>query len=366
MLLDIDSDYLFLWGHYRLIAEMHERVQGKIEDRELRSTSLGNLGSVCRDTGQVQRAIVCYENALEIAQDIQDLWGEDAWLGNLGSCYANLGQTARAIEFYEQALAIAHEIGDRRNEDVWLGNLGNRYAELGQTARAIEYYEQAIVIDLEIGDRNGEGIDLSNLAYALIDEGRYNEAAESAQRSAEIGREISSPQVGNGANTMLALVCFYLDDLSAARNAAEVTKQYDYPQENAHGLFMLGLVALHQGDVAVARDAFTDAIAQADALLVHTPELFNVLDAKGVALAGLAVCAERLSPSVPFDKLRAGSPGGGEVKGGIVAAVAAFRAARAVNRDPGIVARVLRLLDALAVVDTDGILPLARAAAAGE
>jgi hypothetical protein len=47
-------------------------------------------------------------------------------------------------------------------------------------------------------------------------------------------------------------------------------------------------------------------------------------------------------------------------------AIAASRAARAINRDAGIVGRVLRLLDALAPADTEGVLAGVREAAAGE
>ena len=31
VLLEFD-EYLFLWGHYRLMTELHERLQGKITD----------------------------------------------------------------------------------------------------------------------------------------------------------------------------------------------------------------------------------------------------------------------------------------------------------------------------------------------
>ena len=46
--------------------------------------------------------------------------------------------------------------------------------------------------------------------------------------------------------------------------------------------------------------------------------------------------------------------------------MAAHRTARAINKDAGVVKRVLRLFDALAVVDTDGILRDVRQVAAGE
>ena len=50
----------------------------------------------------------------------------------------------------------------------------------------------------------------------------------------------------------------------------------------------------------------------------------------------------------------------------ISAAIKAYKAARAVNKDAGVVARVLRLFEALAVVDSVGVVKDVRAAAARE
>jgi hypothetical protein len=46
-------------------------------------------------------------------------------------------------------------------------------------------------------------------------------------------------------------------------------------------------------------------------------------------------------------------------------AIAAYRVARAINSDAGVVARTLRLLDALMVMDSEGLLVEVRNAAAG-
>ena len=45
VLTDIDFDYLLLWGHYRLMIDQHERLQGKLSDATLKQISLGNLGT---------------------------------------------------------------------------------------------------------------------------------------------------------------------------------------------------------------------------------------------------------------------------------------------------------------------------------
>ncbi len=122
---DIDFDYLLLWGHARLLVELHERLQGKLSDPEQKKSSLGNLGLAYAALGETQRAITHYEQALTIAKQIGNRSDEGAWLGNLGLAYANLGETQRAITYHEQALAFAKQIGDRSVECLHTINLGD-------------------------------------------------------------------------------------------------------------------------------------------------------------------------------------------------------------------------------------------------
>jgi tetratricopeptide (TPR) repeat protein len=69
VLTDIHFDYLLLWGHYRLMIDQHERMQGKLGNERLKQNSLGNLGTAYRNIGQIPKAIACYEQALTLAQE---------------------------------------------------------------------------------------------------------------------------------------------------------------------------------------------------------------------------------------------------------------------------------------------------------
>jgi tetratricopeptide (TPR) repeat protein len=226
-----------------------------------------------------------------------------------------------------------------------LGNLGNRYAAIGQTARAIDYHEQSLAIDRGIGDRQSEANQLGNLAEVLVDEKHYVEAIRNAIESIKIAEEINSPFLGSYNSSYLALASLYANDLSGGRAAAEAARQYDEPNNNHYVLMLLGLITLRQGDVAAAQAAFTEAVAQAETMLTHSAQNYKALNSKGLALCGRAVC-------------------GGA--GRVAEAAEAYRAARAINNDAGVVGRVLRLFDAMAEADAVGVLAGVRAAAGGE
>ena len=67
VLLEFDYDNLLLWGHYGLMTDLHERLQGRITDPQIAASSVGNLGTAYYRMGRLQRATVCYEEALRLS-----------------------------------------------------------------------------------------------------------------------------------------------------------------------------------------------------------------------------------------------------------------------------------------------------------
>ncbi len=344
VLLEIDYDYLHLWGYYRLLVTLYERLQGRINNLKLKQNSIGSLGSAHYSMGRYQKAIENYEQALKSAQVAEDRPSQGILLGNLGNAYSFLGQTTQSIEYYEQALILLREIGNRRGEGNYLGNLGNRYADLGQTTHALECYNQALTILHEIDDRFGKGIHLGNLAEVLIDEKRYNEGIEYSLECVKIGEEINGSFVKSEGYRCTALAHLYTDNLNSARLAVEAARRYDEPRTNHKVFALLGVIALRQKDFLAAQETFSTAIQQVNALLIHSTQNYTALDTRGLATSGLALC---------------------ESTEHIPKAIEAYRAARALCKDVGIVNRVLRLFEALAVADDKGILAEVRKAAAG-
>ena len=385
LLLTIDFEYLFLWGHYRLMTQLHERLQGKINDPILEQNSVGNLGSGYIRMGFDQKSVACYERALALARQIPDRSGEGTWLGNLGTCFAEMGQTQKAIDYYKQGLAIHQEVGNRQGESLDLSGLGWQYGFLGQSAVAIDYYEQALAIDREQKDRPNQALDLCNLGeryacvgqtekalrylngslaivhdigYRLveaaidimlghiqIDRDDLETAAKLFKEAADIADEIGNTQTQQGARMGIALTGLLRDELVTARAMAEEARKYDLPLYNHSASALLGAIVLRQGDRAAARETLALALDQANEVLARSPQFFEALDSKGLILAGLALC---------------------EGSQHLADAEAAYTASRALNRDPVAVGRVLRLLDALRQADGKGILDGVRSAAAGE
>jgi len=234
----IDPDYLDLWGHYALLAEMREKLLRHLTDPSLRAVNLGSLGNTYRNLGQVKWAVDYLRQALTIAREIGDQRSESTHLNYLGRAYRNLGQYKQSIDCLQKALAITRRIDDRRSEGSHLMNLGRAYRNLEQYERAIDYFQQALLIARETGDRRGESDDLDNLGRAYAELGQYERAIEFYQKALAIAQGIGDKK----------LECIFLGDLGIARRTLGRHKQAIKNHQQA--LAIAGEIGYRRGEGA--------------------------------------------------------------------------------------------------------------------
>jgi tetratricopeptide (TPR) repeat protein len=425
MLLDIDFDYLLLWGHYRLMVELHERLHGKLTDPDLEQNSTGNLGSALFRMGRYPNAMQCYEEALALARLREDRQGEAMWLGNLGNCYADLGEVRRAIDHHEQALTIARDLGDRRGEAIALENLGLCYASLGETRRAIDHHEQALTIARDLGNRRREAAALGDLGSCYASLGETRRAINLYEQALTIDRDLGNrrgeaTRLGNLGSCYASLgetrraINLYEQALTIDRDLGDrrgeatrlgnlgdgyadseaweqAIQRYDEAIRIADEIGLvpsqsearcgLATARLFLGELSVARE-----VAEAAHTYDYPPKNAELSVTLGVVLlrqghderAGLAfteavaqadTLLEQTSDNYrALDSKALALCGLALLDDGarVSETIAVVQAARAICRDAGVVRRVLRLFDTLAAMDRTGILVPVRAIAASE
>lgn len=107
---------------------------------------LGNMGLACSESGQIEKAIGYYEQAMAVAYQTNDHQVAGNTLGNLGNAYQALGEVEKAVRYHKKALVIFRKIGDRQGEGCVLGNIGKVYSACGQVEKAIKYNKQSLMI----------------------------------------------------------------------------------------------------------------------------------------------------------------------------------------------------------------------------
>jgi tetratricopeptide (TPR) repeat protein len=125
-------------------------LDSEVDTLQYRGIHLGKMGLACSESGQIEKAISYYEQAMAVAYQTNDHQVAGNTLGNLGNAYQALGEVEKAVRYHEKALVIFRKIGDRQGEGSVLGNLGKAYSACGQVEKAITYNKQALLIFEEI------------------------------------------------------------------------------------------------------------------------------------------------------------------------------------------------------------------------
>ena len=259
-------------GNYDKALRCYQRaldIAREFGNKRGEGINLGRLGDVYQAQGQFERAIELYTQAIDIAREIGDKRNEGAALGTLGNVYRIQGQYERAIEFHTQALDIAREIGDKRSEGSHLGGLGTVYQAQGQYERAAQFYTHALDLAREIGSKASEGINLGNLGDTLFRLGRLDEA-ESTLRQAILICDETIPAAAGAFRGSLALLLAQQDQFVEAQSLLETGEAQvePYPEEHAKYLAKKGQVSHLAGDADGARASLEQAQALAADLKV--------------------------------------------------------------------------------------------------
>ncbi len=134
----------------KLIEQALEIGQG--QDRLLELQALNNMALVYHATGQPQRALELFEQALLLIREVGNRAGEATTLNNMAMVYDATGQPQRALELYEQTLPLMRDVGNRAGEATTLADMaGVLYRYLNRSQEAITRMEQAIAVLVETG-----------------------------------------------------------------------------------------------------------------------------------------------------------------------------------------------------------------------
>jgi tetratricopeptide (TPR) repeat protein len=384
VLASVDYEYLYKWGHYLRLIEMHGQLSGHLSDPGQLAYSWGSLGLVRFQLGQVAQAFDAYEQGLAVARAAHDFWnesiclarrgdahsfsgqipqaiedfeaaleierkfnrprGEEWQMSNLGNAYRKIGQTERAITLYEQALKLADQIGDGRGRKFHLGNLGDAYVDLGQGERAIPLLEEALTMDREAGGRRAEEVRLNSLVRAYLSLGRIAEALQVGEMALSITREIQH-RLDEGLTLVgLAWAALGAGQVERAGQYASAAVALGLPSFQRAQLVQ-GVVLLRQGDLAGAERSFMAAIASCRTLLERAEDFSEARYGLASALLGAAVSAPA------WDVIE-------DRRGRLTAALEEYRRGLAGCAAPGLVRETRQVVEQICAAQVEGLQPV--------
>jgi len=240
-------------GHFEQALALAQEV----EDVQMVARSLNGLGMIADSEGAYDEAAEYYAKALHYQQTAEDLPGQSLTFTNLGWMAFMQGRIFQAQMNYEKALFLNRKTGDRLSQSTALNNLGVVVFLHGDLNQALEYYQQGLALSQEVGNRSGEATLLSNLALLYHRLGENEMALAHSEKAIALARELDIPSVVAEARTHQGHALLALGRVEAATTAYQrslsMWEEVDRPQMALEALAGLVRAALQEEDLPAAR-----------------------------------------------------------------------------------------------------------------
>ncbi|MBN2103150.1 CHAT domain-containing protein [bacterium] len=157
---------------------------------------LGNIGMVYDILGNPVRSLECYHRAIEIAKTFENKNEIGRALNNIGNLYYySICNYDSAYIYYKQALQIAEETDNLRYQVDFLGNIGCYFILKGEYESAEKYLNKALKTAEELHYHRGKANQHLNLGNLHLDMKRFTTAHQDFRTALEIGQQISEQEI---------------------------------------------------------------------------------------------------------------------------------------------------------------------------
>ncbi len=153
----------------------HFKRRGLTEDV---AGTLGNIGLLYHNEGELHRALSYYNNALSLIGDSNPYY-KSMLQNNIGHVYSLLGELDNALDYYLLSLEIKENLGYRKGIASTLLNLGDLYFKLGNLSTAEEMMQNSYAIFKELGSK----IDIANVLHLMTNVAIYMGKTDIVERN---------------------------------------------------------------------------------------------------------------------------------------------------------------------------------------
>jgi predicted ATPase/Tfp pilus assembly protein PilF len=163
----------------------------RIEDLDLEAQVLSDMAHahhIRRDINPETMALA--ERARELHRKLGSRRGEADMCGSLAALHQARGEAHQARSRYEEALELLSGGGDLGVLAVVNTNLGTLHQELGNLDAALKHQDEALRLCLAAGGRRLEGGVLGNRANVLFEMGRLDDARDSFDRAVRVLHDV--------------------------------------------------------------------------------------------------------------------------------------------------------------------------------
>jgi tetratricopeptide (TPR) repeat protein len=129
-----------------------------------------------------------FQEAAQLAREMQDRMREGDALHRLGYCFLSLRELQRALDYFQQAREIFQAAGDGYRETNALMRLGDLKISLGERQQASEFFQRSLLLARSVKNLDVEAFTRLYLHSIHESLGEYDKSVEDLQRGLRLIR----------------------------------------------------------------------------------------------------------------------------------------------------------------------------------
>jgi len=272
----------------RQVFEQAIEIAETLNDQSSLAIRLNCLGGLLQQQGKLEEAQQVFEQAIEIAETLNDQSSLAIGLNCLGGLLQKQGKLEEAQQTFERQIEIAETLNDQFSLAIGLNRLGGLLQQQGKLEEAQQTFERQIEIAETLNNQSQLAIGLIYLRELLNKQGKLEEAQVAFERSIEVNEALNNQsQLATDLKRLGRLLHKqgkFEEAQQACERYIEVAQALNNQSQLATGLKQLGRLLQQQGKIEEAQQAFERCIEIAENL--NDPERISWLlnNLGGIAL----------------------------------------------------------------------------------
>jgi CHAT domain-containing protein len=180
-----------------MISDQALNVAQRLNDKLGMFVLLRLQGTVAHVRGHNKQALEYFEQCLKVAEELNDKTIIGDALNSMAIVYARQSDYPKALALFRRNLQIKEELGNKRDIASELFNIANIYVYQGDKVVALQHYQRSLKLYEEVRDKDGSSAALNSIGNLYYSQGNYAQSLEYVQQSLKLKQEIGD-KVGVG------------------------------------------------------------------------------------------------------------------------------------------------------------------------
>lgn len=152
------------------------------------AVAYNNLGSIYHDMADFPKALDHYIKSLEY----KEAWHMPTTLSNIGRIYRQQGNYQKALDYQKRGLKLNHLKGDRGEEANVLANIGDIFRDQLNYPNALDYYTQSLRLYEQLDHQIGIAESYGNIGVLYYMQGKSSRALSYYKKSLQLYEQLGN------------------------------------------------------------------------------------------------------------------------------------------------------------------------------